>query len=347
MTGSEKQAGFGTEFDGITVPRSTSEINYQFDGFTPGADQLKKYKDAIEFLNRNTAQEKFPAESEPAIVGTPEPKVEKTPTPEVAEAPSPAKEPTNSYLPSIEDLGKFENVSGFFGWNFNKEQLTNMAKTDDPAVKNMSNYLIENFDTVADLTSGGKVNTLGINDIRLVAKAADAARNINELRAKTVPEVLEAFDRLDANGNGFISKFEMDWSNREDPNMKVLKQNYDLLRNQTNEGKWIDRGISKADLETFQSGVAFKSMMRETHEVEDLNYRSYYSTLAGDVIGIGIVALADQKKEMSTAEQLRIIGASEYVTSAAVRWYFRDDAARHFQTTAEPAMTKLLKPLGA
>lgn len=356
MNGSEKQAGFGSEFEDLNLPLVKNDRNYQSEGLKPGADQLKKYRDAIEYMNRNTTiaptdnepviVEQKPEETKPEVTKSEQSGTTEVPQQGTEEPQADTQEATNKYVPTKEDLAAFEKAGGVFTWNFNKDTLTEMAATDDTSVKNMSNYLLENFDTVADLTSGGKQNTIGINDIRLVAKAADAVRNYNDLNSNTIPHVLEAFDRLDYNGNGFLSKYEIEWINRDDPSMAALKQNFDLIRHQTDEGKWFDRGISRADLEAFQSKVALKSVVRETHNEEDLDVRSYYSGLAGKLIGVGVIALVDPKGTMSAAEQLRIIGATQRVTTSAVRWYYKNDAAQHYSSTAEPALTKLMKPIG-
>ncbi|MDZ4835284.1 MAG: hypothetical protein SGJ27_16020 [Candidatus Melainabacteria bacterium] len=246
-------------------------------------------------------------------------------------------------LPDTTDLAAFESNSGFFQRNYTRENLIDMAQSSDVHVQKMSNYLIENFDAVSQLTSGGKKGNLGINDVRLLAVANDAIQNVKSLVTKTVPAVLNNWDDYDSNGNGYVSKFEFNYANRDKPESKALAANYDFLKNQTDEGNWLDRGISKADLQAVQADTALKSVLRDAHKNEDLEVRAYYARIVGRAIGVGAVVLADPENNWSRRRQMSVIEGTGRLTGGAVSWYFSDDADKHFNTIAEPALSKIFR----
>lgn len=250
------------------------------------------------------------------------------------------KQAKDRYMPNSADLRDFEGASKLFQQNYSKEDLTAMANADNPAVQKMSNYLLQNFETVADLTSGGKQNTIGIGDIRMLVDASQAASDVQNLQ-KTIPEALKSFDELKGEGFSLLMKEAL-----PDDKFRALKSNFDLVKGVTDDKRWFDYGLSKSDLEHFEGKVALNSLLSEAHNRRDLNERSFGPRLiARGLASVYIAAdmLSDSRDKMSFSEQIQLFDATEKVTVKAFNLFYADKTKDHYKNKAKPALDKLLQ----
>jgi len=250
------------------------------------------------------------------------------------------KQAKDRYMPNSADLRDFEGASKLFQQNYSKEDLTAMANADNPAVQKMSNYLLQNFETVADLTSGGKQNTIGIGDIRMLVDASQAASDVQDLQ-KTIPETLKSFDQLKGEGFSLLPKEVL-----TDKKFAALNRNFDMVKGITDDKRWLDYGLSKSDLEHFEGKVALNSLLSEAHNRRELNERTFYPRLIARGIAAAVVAadlLSGSNDKMTATQQKQFFDATEQLTISGCSWWYRDKTNDHYKNKARPALDKLLQ----
>jgi hypothetical protein len=275
------------------------------------------------------------------------PDFERMPKPTDSSGSSKSALPDDSkYVPSTYDVDDFEKYGGNILRSYSRQDLEKMSDSRWVTVARVSKYLLKNFDTVSDLTSGGGEKRVGINDIRLLAEVSDAKKDMDAAQEWRLPYLKSNFGKVDTNHDGVVTDSEL--RKADDPRQiyRFLSKDYDVFSKAAKNDVHKHNGISLADIDAFQSKIAFESVKRELHKREDLDNRAFFPRLLGKGIGYGVVALARGREG---GEDITEYDAAKIVEkSATINGYFEmkmaESASRkHYEAEAAPALKKLLK----